>query len=70
MNIYMIYCVVGVEYNSMNMPISVCILKSFTNVDDAVKYRDKQNKYTTIDIIETEVDKDNDINVENELNFN
>jgi hypothetical protein len=54
----------------MNMPISVCILKSFTNVDDAVKYRDKQNKYTTIDIIETEVDKDNDINVENELNFN
>ena len=61
-----IYCVIGVEYNEYNMANKISILGSFTNQDEALKFRTNQPKYTNVDIIETTIDDSND-NLENEM---
>ena len=48
--------VVGVECNEYNIPIKISILGSFTNVDKALVFRNKQSQYTTVDIIESYLD--------------
>ena len=50
-----IYCVIGVECNSYNVPIKITILNSFLDINDALEYRNKIQQYTIVDIIETSI---------------
>jgi hypothetical protein len=52
----LIFNVIGVECNEYNIPIKISILGSFTNVDKALAFREKQNQYTTVDIVESFLD--------------
>jgi len=65
-----IYCVVGIEYSIMNVPIKMSILGTFTNIDKALEFRRTQKKYTIVDIVETVIDNiiENE-EVENEMDL-
>ena len=65
-----LYCVVGIEYSIMNVPIKMSIIGTFTDVDKALEFRKKQKKYTVVDIVETVVDNiiENE-DVENEMDL-
>ena len=52
----LIFNVVGIERNQYNIPTKVSILGSFTDVNKAISFRDKQRQYTTVDIIESFLD--------------
>ena len=52
----LIFNVVGIERNQYNIPTKVSILGSFTDVDKAMAFRNKQSHYTTVDIIESFLD--------------
>ena len=51
-----IYCVIGIEYNIMNIPLKMYILGTFTDVEKALAFRNKQKQYTIVDIVETIID--------------
>ena len=62
----MLYCVIGVEFNSFNIPIKISILGSFTNQEEAINYREQQKQFTLVDIVETTINNINE-NVENSM---
>jgi hypothetical protein len=59
-----IYCVIGVECNSYNIPTKITILNSFLDVNDALEYRKKIRQYTIVDIVETSINN----SIENQEN--
>lgn len=56
-----VYCLVGVEFNMSNIPGNIHILGVFTNVDLALKARERTYlNISLVDIVETTLDKIND----------
>ena len=63
-----IYCVIGVEYNSCGLPIKICLINSFLNIDEALLCRDNSKQYTNVDIVETSIkNKISDLQTDMEL---
>jgi len=55
-----VYCLLGVEYNMSNTPGNIHVLGVFTNIDLALKAREKSyQNITLVDIVETTIDKIN-----------
>lgn len=62
-----IYCVIGIEYNSIRVPSKIVLIGSFTNPEKAIKCRDIQSGYTLVDIVETSINDTKNMNLENEM---
>jgi len=66
-----VFCLIGVEYTSMNTPGNVHVLGVFYDVNLALKARDKKYKNISfVDIIESKVDTINEDAEERSLNIN
>ena len=65
-----IYCVIGVEYTMENVPGKIHLIGTFTDVNQALKVREKKfPNVTFIDIVESTLDKVNNFNEFDENNF-